>query len=541
MTATSLARDTDVLIVGGGPVGLSLALQLDRLGVDCVVVESNPGPTGYPKARGCNQRTMELFRTWGIEQPVRERGLAQDAAPFIVAESVAGREYGRGVPERPDTALSPSWTCTVTQDVVESVLLSAVRRGAHVRVLPETTFTGLTDEGTHVATTVESAARGRETWRSRFVVGADGAASPTREALAVPMCGPETLAVWGNDFWRGDLSDLPQVRETMAFIIAPRTAGAPSSILFTSDAAGRMLSWRAVPVDQAGRAVPESDEEAIARIREQVGLPGLEVELLHRAIWRMSAQVAKSYRRGNVFLAGDAAHRFPPTGGLGMNTGIQDAHNLAWKLAFVLRGRAGEALLDTYEVERRPVAVSNSEWSVGNNARMTELFAAIRDGNEDRIRFWLDDMANHYHFAGRSLGFSYPCGAVIADASTAEPLNSRIYQPTDRPGARYPHLWMDHAWRNSTLDWFERRFVLVTGPMGDPWRDAAAKTAESIGIDVDLRMLPESGEAQGIHTGLRGAALVRPDGHVAWRSPWLPGDPAAELPEALAAVLSLSR
>lgn len=539
MTAMSPALDTDVLIVGGGPVGLSLALQLDRLGVDCVVVERDPGATTYPKARGCNQRTMELFRAWGIEAQVRARGLPEEAAPFIVAESVAGREYGRGVPEPRDAALSPSWTCTVTQDVVESVLLAAVQRGSRARVVLETTFTGLTDRVTHVDTEVESAVHGAGVWRSRFVVGADGAASPTREALGIPMCGPETLAVWANDFWRGDL-DLPQVRQTMAFIIAPRTADAASSILFTSDEAGRMLSWRAVPTDPTGRAAPESDETAVARIREQVGIPDLKVELIHRAIWRMSAQVAQSYRQGNVFLAGDAAHRFPPTGGLGMNTGIQDAHNLAWKLAFALRGRAGDALLDSYQTERRPVAASNTEWSVGNNARMAELFAAIRDGNEDRIGFWLDDMANHYHFAGRSLGFAYPAGAVIADASTTEPLDSRFYRPTDRPGARYPHLWLDQVGRQSTLDWFERRFVLVTGPLGDGWPGAAAAAAASAGIHLDLRALPEPGNAHGIHTGQRGAALVRPDGHVAWRLPWLPRDPAAELRDALTTVLSIA-
>jgi hypothetical protein len=254
----------------------------------------------------------------------------------------------------------------------------------------------------------------------------------------------------------------------------------------------------------------------------------------------MSAQVAQSYRQGRVFLAGDAAHRFPPTGGLGMNTGIQDAHNLAWKLALALRGQVGDGLLDSYETERRPVAVSNTDWSVGNNARMAELFAAIRDGNEDRIGFWLDDMANHYHFAGRSLGFSYPAGAVIPDASTAEQLDSRFYRPTDRPGARYPHVWLDRDYRHSTLDWFERRFVLVTGPLGDAWRDAAATAGARLGLDLDLRRLPEPGHGRGVHTGPRGAALVRPDGHVAWRLPWLPRDPATELHDALTTVLSLA-
>jgi hypothetical protein len=147
-------------------------------------------------------------------------------------------------------------------------------------------------------------------------------------------------------------------------------------------------------------------------------------------------------------------------------------------------------------------------------------------------------MANHYHFAGRSLGFAYETGALIPDASTLDPLDSRIYRPTDRPGARYPHLWLDHTYGHSTLDWFDCHFVLVRGPRGDPWQAAAAQTAETLGIDLQLRVLPEAGVAHGIHTGQRGAALVRPDGHVAWRSPWLPDDPAVELSEAMTKILA---
>jgi 2-polyprenyl-6-methoxyphenol hydroxylase-like FAD-dependent oxidoreductase len=536
---TASAGATDVLVIGGGPVGLSLALLLDRFGIGCVVIERNSGPTEYPKARGCNQRTMELFRQWGIERRLRDRGLPDDAAPFIVAESVTGREYGRGVPDPPDPSLSPAWTCTVTQDVVEAELVGAVRAGTGVRLSYDTMFLSLTDHGSHAETLVAPARGGAPSaWRSRYVVAADGAASPTRAHLRIPMCGPETLAVWANDFWLGDTSLFPKAKETMAFIVAPRSPEGAMSILFTSDAAGRMLSWRPVPVTEDGRAVPEPDHIAIRRIREQVGVPGIEVKLLHRAIWRMSAQVAAVYRHGNTFLAGDAAHRFPPTGGLGMNTGIQDAHNLAWKLAFVLRGQAGDALLDTYETERRPVALSNTEWSVANNARMAELLGAVGDGNADRIAFWLDDMINHYHFAGRSLGFSYGTGALIPDSSTAEPLDSRRYRPTDRPGSRFPHLWLDPGRTRSTLDWFDRSFALVTGAEGEPWKHAAASAAAALDVSLDVHTLPGDGRAHGVRTGPRGASLVRPDGHVAWRCPWLPADPAAQLARAWSAVLA---
>lgn len=525
---------TEVLIVGGGPVGLSLALLLDRFGVDCILVEKNAGPTDYPKARGCNQRTMELFRQWGIEGNVRARGLGENIAPFIVAESLTGVDYGRGEPERHDPRLSPSWTCMVTQDVVEDELLRAVRRCHHVRLFHSTDFDGLDDAGDHVRVQARSVSTGRPVdWTARFVVGADGAASPTRTQVGIPMVGPETLAVWTNDFWTGDLSRFPRVRTTMAFIIVPETAEVPPSILFTSDAAGRMLSWSPQATDEAGRAQPQDAAATVNAIRRQTGVPDLDVTLIHRAVWRMSAQVAERYRTGNVFLAGDAAHRFPPTGGLGMNTGIQDSHNLAWKLAFVLRGMTGPELLNTYDAERRPVAESNTAWSVGNNTRMAEVFEAVRDGNRDRIDFWLRDMSDHYHIAGRSLGFRYEEGAVIPDGSTPEPMITQSYQPTDRPGGRYPHLWLDRSMRTSTLDWFDRSFTLVVAPMGMEWLEAGAKAAQSAGVPLDVRSLPVTGEASGIHTGLRGATLVRPDGHVAWRMPWLPADPATTLAEVL--------
>lgn len=534
------STSTEVLIVGGGPVGLSLALLLDRFGIDCVVIERNDGPTDYPKARGCNQRTMELFRQWGIEARVRERGLPISIPPFIVAESVAGAEYGQGEPERPDPDITPTWTCTVTQDVVEDELLRAVRGREHVHVWHRTEFLGLeqTADQVRVDTRSRDGQRHR-TWTARYVVGADGAASPTRDQAGISMTGPETLAVWANDFWIGDLSRFPRTRETMAFIIAPSTATIPPSIVFTSDASGRMLSWSPLPQNAQGRVTPRSDSDAIAAIRRQVGVPDLDVTLMHRAVWRMSAQVAARYQAGRVFLAGDAAHRFPPTGGLGMNTGIQDAHNLAWKLAFVLRGTARSDLLTTYETERHPIAESNTAWSVRNNTRMFALFEAIRSGNRDRIDFWLRDMVNHYHFVGRSLGFSYVDGAMVPDGSHAEPLDSRRYRPTDRPGARFPHIWLDRSFRSSTIDWFDRDFILVAAPMATEWIEAGHAVARRSGIPLDVRVLPTTGEAHGVHTGLRGASLVRPDGHVAWRMPWVADDPAAELTRVLNDLLRL--
>jgi putative polyketide hydroxylase/tetracenomycin A2 monooxygenase-dioxygenase len=238
-----------------------------------------------------------------------------------------------------------------------------------------------------------------------------------------------------------------------------------------------------------------------------------------------------------VFVVGDAAHRFPPTGGFGLNSGVQDAHNLAWKLALVLRGLASERLLDSYDLERRPVAESNADFSTGNFRRFGETEKAIRSGNPDRIRFWLNDMDKHLHSIGQALGFTYDQGAVIPDGTVRTGHDTRVYTPMDRPGSRFPHLWLDPARRQSTLDWFDKEFVVVTGPLGSEWLEAGRSVAGALKLPLGLRMLPTADPGDGFQIGLRGAVLVRPDGHVAWRMPWLPTDPAKELAGALTTLL----
>jgi hypothetical protein len=251
----------------------------------------------------------------------------------------------------------------------------------------------------------------------------------------------------------------------------------------------------------------------------------------------MSRQVAAQFKRGRVFLVGDAAHRFPPTGGFGLNTGVQDAHNLAWKIAFVLKGLASENLLETYNAERKPVAESNADFSLGNSVRFPLVAEAIRSGNADQIAFRINDVDNHLHSIGQALGFTYEDGAVIPDGTAPTAHDTRNYRPTDRPGARFPHMWLDLTRETSTLDWFDQQFAAVAGPMGDEWKEAGKRVSERIHLPLGLHTLPCANPEDGFQVGLRGAVLVRPDGHVAWRMPWLPTDPDRELTQALARLL----
>lgn len=531
-------RRTSITIVGGGPVGLAMGLLLDRFGIDAVIVEKSPTTTDHPKSRGCWVRTMEIFRQWGIEQAIRDRGLQDSSDMFVQVESIAGREISRSRPE-PNLGQTPAWKSLVAQDAVEEEIYRVIAHSSLVKVRFSTELAGFEEAEDGVICEARSVETGRsERWHSKYLLACDGAGSQTRRRAGIEMVGPATLAVMLNEYWRGDLSRFPITREAAGYQVYCDKPGVPrrTSILNTNGK-DRWLSVMQIGEEKDERPRPWTDNETIEIIRAHVGVPNLEVALLNRSVWRMSKQVAAQFRKSRVFVVGDAAHRFPPTGGFGLNSGVQDAHNLAWKLAYVLRGLASERLLDSYDVERRPVAQSNADFSYGNLVRFQRLDDAVRSGNEDRIRFWVSDLDNHLHSIGQALGFSYEEGALIPDGTARGGHLTRTYFPSDRPGGRFPHLWLDMARKRSTLDWFDKGFTVVTGPLGGEWLKAGRAVSEKLGIPLNLQQLPTAHQCDGISMGLRGAALIRPDGHVAWRIPYIPENPARELAGALRTVL----
>jgi 2-polyprenyl-6-methoxyphenol hydroxylase-like FAD-dependent oxidoreductase len=530
-----MKNDTSVFIVGGGPVGLAMALLLDRFGIDCIVAEKDPTTTEHPKSRGCLPRTMELFRQWGIEDAIRARGLQDNSGVFSFVDSIAGHEYGR-TRLVPTLGHTPASGCMVAQDAIEEELLRVVEKSAHARVLFSTEAVSFAESTEGVTVRTRSLADGNEQeWRARYLVAADGAGSQIRRDTGIEMVGPSLLAVVANEYWRGDLSPIPAARNTGAFFITPKDPASRPSTILNTNGRDRWLSLFAISPDE--KYDERRDADVIQFIRKQTGIPDLAVELINHTTWRMTRQVASEFRRGRVFLAGDAAHRFPPTGGFGLNSGVQDAHNLAWKIAFVVRGWASERLLDSYSVERKPVAESNADFSLQNSVRLPLVTQAIRAGNPDQIAFRINDMDNHLHSIGQGLGFVYERGAVIPDGTAPVPFSSRYYTPSDRPGSRFPHQWVDLARHHSTLDWFDREFTVVAGPMGGEWLEAGRKVSKQMSLPLNLQTLPNPNPNDGILMGLRGAVLVRPDGHVAWRMPWLSSDPACELAAALTALL----
>lgn len=532
--------DTAVLVVGAGPVGMAMALVLDRFGIPHVVVERSLGTTDHPKAHGCMVRTMEHFRVWGLEDAVRAGGLSPQATGVWFCESVTGHVFG--VPRARVSAQSPTSVCAVTQDVVEDVLDGSLRKNGHTTLRRGCELVDLTQDDLGVTATVRDLATGEDVGiRADYLIACDGAGSRIRRKLGIELEGHEAMARVANYYYRAEVGHLPQVHEAFAFSVWPTDPDVrPGWVTFAGNAGDRWIFTQPVSdMDHPDEEVPVlSEDELLPTLRAHWGIPDLDIELLNVKLWRISAQLPTALRSGRVILAGDAAHLIPPSGGLGMNSGFQDVHNLGWKLALVVGGVAPDALLDTYEAERRPVVAGIIEWSKANGHRMWKMPEVIRRRHEDpeAWRELLLDFENHMDSVGQQLGYVYERGALVDDGTAVPAMDPQNYWPTDRPGARFPHMWVDRSLSESTIDWFDAEFVLVCGPDAHEWRAAGERVAGESPVPLRVRTLPTV--AGPIAFGATGAVLVRPDGHVAWRPSEMPDDPTAALAEALAHIVA---
>ncbi|MFF5637807.1 FAD-dependent oxidoreductase [Streptomyces sp. NPDC012825] len=538
---------TSVLIVGGSLVGLSASLFLGRLGVPHVLVERHAGTSIHPRGRGNNVRTMELFRGAGVRQRVREaasvlarnNGILQ--APSLVGD--AGEWLFREIDPGGGLArFSPAEWCLCSQNDLEPVLReSAGELGGDLRYATELMSFEQDAEG--VTAQVKSRETGEHTTiRADYLIAADGPRSPVRERLGIGQNGPGDL--FHNvsvTFTSRGLADVVGDRH---FIVCYLTDPGADGALLPVDNRERWV-FHAPWHPERGETLEEfTDERCREQIRRAVGVPDLDVEITGRAPWHAAERTAERYADGRVFLAGDSAHEMPPTGAFGSNTGIQDAHNLAWKLSAVLDGWAGPGLLASYDAERRPVAEATS-------AR-----ASSRSVEHSHPGYAPDPGAGP---AGRKggilnvvLGHRYPRGAVLG-ADGALPVVPDALRLTGEPGSRSPHLWLDRSGeRISALDLYERFPVLLSSAGGTgAWHTAAARVADRlpvplvpyrIGEGPDADLVPEDGadwaELHGVTEG--GAVLVRPDGFVAWRSEEAVEDPEETLRAVLTELFDLA-
>src|SRR5262249_18306276 len=330
--------DIPVLIVGAGPVGLSAAILLARLGVKSLLVERHASTTNHPKSRAVLTRTMEVLRPWGVEDALRAQALPPGAFRFIWIDSLAGREIGRVEPTGRDVPgpNSPNYICMVAQDAFEAELRCHAQAYPEIRLSFATELSQI-DQNEHVATATLLDRRSGEHRRVRasYIIAADGASSRVREALGVGMVGPGELDHNINIHFRAELAPWVRSRPAVGYI-----SSVGNGTLLWAHGTDRWLILRAFEPARGERPEDFTPQRCLDLARAAVGMPDLPVELINIAFWTRTAQVAQRFQVGRVFLAGDAAHRFPPTGGFGANTGIQDVHNLAWKLAAVVRGWA---------------------------------------------------------------------------------------------------------------------------------------------------------------------------------------------------------
>ncbi|MER5216385.1 FAD-dependent monooxygenase [Streptomyces sp. NPDC002838] len=518
-----------VLIVGGSLVGLSTSVFLGRLGIEHMLLERHAGTSTHPRGRGNNVRTMEIFRTAGLEPSIREAASALAGNDGVLqVDTLAGgqrrwiiRDISAGIDV---TQVSSSDWCLCSQNDLEPVLLSRARgQGGDIRFSTE--MLSFTQDRQGVRAQVMHRDTGETyTVHADFLVAADGPRSPVRKRLGISQSGPGELFHNVSVTFRSKrLKDyIGEKKFVVCYVTNPQGEGA----LLPVDNEERWVIHVPWSPDRGESLEDFTDDRLVAHIRAAAGVPDIDVEITGKAPWHASKRVADSYGQGRVFLAGDSAHEMPPTGAFGSNTGIQDAHNLAWKLAAVLRGWAGMPLLDSYEQERRPAAVA------------TSTRAAVQAVEEEHPGFSPtagrnDDPADLMTVA---LCCRYASSAVMG-ASPERPVVPETFQLGGDPGSRAPHMWvMREGVRISTLDLYERSFVVLCGPRGREWRKAAEKASETLGVPVesylvgdgqdhDLVPEPDADWAKLHGTAEDGAVLVRPDGYVAWRA-------HAEMPQA---------
>ncbi|WP_157251768.1 FAD-dependent monooxygenase [Nonomuraea typhae] len=511
--------DVEVLIVGGGPVGLSASIELSRHGISSLLVEKHPGTSIFPKARLITTRTMEIFRAWDIVEEVEHTGMPREEFLAVgVGSSLSSDDFVRSAAAiQRDAPQSPTYTYLCSQDRLEVILRRLAESMPPAWVRYGAAVTSLRDTGDGVCALVESDTTPLLV-RARYAIGADGARSGIREQLGIEIEGPPTLGHMISIMFDADLSFLPlERRAALSFLRNPPCA------VEAVDSGRRWMVQTGYEPEEGGSPADFTPEVCLDAVRAAVGVPGLPVKILGVMPWLQQAKVATGFQRGRVFLAGDAAHVATPQGGFGMNCGIQDAHNLAWKLAAVLRGTAGPALLDTYTPERRPIAARTVDESL-NNALITFHMMEGDLSMTEAIR----QQAGRRSSEGLVLGFHYDSAAVVPDGTPApEPEDPyRTYVPAARPGHRAPHVWLtgEHG-RVSTLDLLGPWFTLLT-PAGSGWLQAAKEVAYASGVTVNAAEISDDGSggltssAWAVEYGLEetGAVLIRPDGHVGWRS-----------------------
>ena len=529
--AHDIDEETPVLIVGGSLVGLSTALFLRRHGIDSLTVERHTGTAIHPRAGHFHLRTVEILRSAGLEGIVRRTSEKQYFPNEGInnVESLAGREIANYFPDLNAGVeeFSPTIRLFINQDALEPILrASAEELGAQLRYRTE--CTSLTQDADGVTAVLDDLDGGaRTTVRARYVVAADGNRSPTRERLGIAMTGHGVLSNSITIYFQAEADLGPLLRDRnqgVNYITNPLMRG-----FFRLDRSGNsgflvvnlvgdtarpeiIAAYPQAPWANVAEGITEG--RALELLRAAIGVPDMPVVIKDIAPWQAVADVADRYQQGRVFLAGDAAHVVPPNGGFGGNTGIQDAHNLAWKLALTLRGLAGRDLLRTYETERRPIGELTVEQAYARYVTRVAPYLGT-----EGMQALVDDFS-------MEIGYRYNSPAVILEPAGDHPIHEHPGTSKGRPGSRAPHVFLRrNGTRLSTLDLFGTGYVLLAGPEGGAWCAAANAAAGSLGVPLEPHRVggtnladPDDRFCEAYGISASGAVVVRPDGFVGWRA-----------------------
>jgi 2-polyprenyl-6-methoxyphenol hydroxylase-like FAD-dependent oxidoreductase len=538
---TAQENSLPVLIVGAGCAGLSLSLMLHQQEIATVLVERRPDVAWYPRARNLNFRTLEVFRGLGLEPQVIAAGahfsqvLRKETLASQGEEGSPSIEQFLHIADHLEivTPEPPFWYCP--QSRLEPLLLAETkRRGCDVRY--NTELISFTQESGRVSATIRDRATGTASvLQADYLLAADGAHSHIRKALGVKE---EGLGVLDEHYifiyFRAPWGDLIRGYENDAILID--RPGIRGFFAITDADRGMFI----VQEESAGDYTVERCRELILN---GIGKPDLAVEIVEIAHWQPAQLVAEHFGWDRVFLVGDAAHTMPPKLGLGANTAIQSAQNLAWKLAAVLKGQASQDLLSTYHVERHPVG-----WLAAEQSLVGPAASLLTKGSDDKLL----PAEKRIPFFSLIAGYRYRSRAVLSeDPVSSEPAEIELLERPEslagQPGTRVPHSWLGRGGqRISTLDLLDGRFVLLAGPEGAAWCTAMRAAADGLGmnaaayrIGADLIDTENKWQAK-MGVSPDGAVLLRPDGFVAWRSRTVTADPQSSLVQVLSQILCRS-
>ena len=544
------SEEVPVLIVGGSLVGLSAALFLRWHGIDVLAVERHAGTAINARAGHFHLRTVEILRSVGLEDAVRRQSEEQypPGGGINNVESLAGREIANYFPNLNAGVdeFSPTVRLFINQDALEPILRArAEELGARLRYATE--CVSLDQDAGGVTAVIRDLASGaRKEVRAKYVIAADGNRSPVRELLGIGMHGHGVLSHSITIYFRAEADLGPLLRDRnqgVHYVTNPLMRG-----FFRLDRSGNagflvvnlvgdtsrpeiVAAYPSAPWARVAEGITE--QRALELLRAAIGVPGIPVVIENIAPWQAVADVAERFQHGRVFLAGDAAHVVPPNGGFGGNTGVQDAHNLAWKLALTLSGAAGPGLPATYAAERRPIGELTVEQAF--TRYVTRVAPYLGTENTQPL---VDDFS-------MEIGYRYNSAAVVLEPG-GHPLHEHPRESKGRPGARAPHVFLNRRGTEvSTLDLLGRNFVLLAGPEGHAWHAAALAMADQLGVALDAHLvgrgdLADAGgcflPAYGISPS--GAVVVRPDGFVGWRAvDATAGVPEGTLGQALTSLL----